>query len=123
MSHDSWLIQPLMLIHNSWIIPPTPILTLFFSALSVGNHESWVTSPESSYLYFFLAEDGHTIALINPWKFHWDWSSHLWVYKRFATGFLMFLAPTNYAPVGAWLYYKYQIFKSIKAEFHDQARR
>ena len=62
------------------------------------SHDSWVILP-----LLFLAEDGHTIALINPWKFHWDWSSHLWVYKGLPTGFLMFLAPTNCAPVGAWL--------------------
>ena len=49
------------------------------------------------------AEDGHTIAPINPWKFHCDWSSHLWVYKPFATGFAIFWAPDNHAPVGAWL--------------------
>ena len=64
-------------------------------------------TPNSSHLYFFLAENGHTIAPINPWKFHWDWSSHLWVYKGVATGFVIFLAtpqgPTNYAPVRAWL--------------------
>ena len=62
-------------------------------------HYSWVILP-----LIFLAEDVHTIAPINPWKFHRDRSSHLWVYKGHTTGFLTFLAPTNHAPVGAWLW-------------------
>ena len=36
------------------------------------SHDSQSIQP-----LIFLAEDVHTIALINSWKFHWDWAKHL----------------------------------------------
>ena len=45
------------------------------------SHDSWIILPLIS-----LAEDGHTIAPINPWKFQSDWSSHVRAYKEHSTG-------------------------------------
>ena len=59
----------------------------------IMSHDSRIILPLIS-----LAEDGHTIAPINPWKFHRDWSSHLWVYKQCPTGFDIFWAPDNHTP-------------------------
>ena len=56
MSHNSWFIWPLILIYNFWIILLAPTWTLFLYILSVRNHDSWVITLESSYLYF-LAKD------------------------------------------------------------------
>ena len=104
MNHDSWLMS-----HptsntdsqflNHLIYPSfTPLHNLHCSKKPwIMSHDSRVILP-----LIFLAKDVHTNALINLWKFHRDWSSHLWVYKRHTTGFLTFLAPTNHAPVGAW---------------------
>ena len=86
VSHDSRVIPPLRVIHNSKIIQPIPIYSLCAYILTVYNmnHESWlwVILP-----LVFLAEDVHTIALINSWKFHRDWAKHLGTNLWQATGF------------------------------------
>ena len=100
MNHESWIpIHPTSNIDSQFQIHQT---NLFLNSLSLKplGKKQWIMSHESWFIppLIFLAEDGHTIAPINPWKFHWDWSSHLWVYKRLATGFHIFWAPDNYAP-------------------------
>ena len=50
MIHDSWVIPPLILTHVSWIILFIPLLLHFTIYTAVRSHESWVMTPESSYL-------------------------------------------------------------------------
>ena len=47
------------------------------------NHDSWILNHPTSN----PAEDAHTIALVNPWKFHSDWSSHVGAYRVHRPGF------------------------------------
>ena len=79
MIHDSRVILTLISICNSWINLINPIYTLLLYMLSVRsmNHESRILNHPTSN----PDEDAHTIAPINPWKFHSDWSSHMRAYR------------------------------------------
>ena len=106
MNHDSWLMSHPTSSTDSHFLNHlaypsfTPLHNLHCSKKPwIMSHDSRVILP-----LIFLAEDGHTIAPIKLWKFHRNWSSHLRVYKPFPTGFLIFWAPDNHAPVGAWLW-------------------
>ena len=105
MSHDSWLILPLILIHNSWIILLNHHLySTSLKALSKKPwimHDSWILNHPTSN----PAEDAHTISLVNPWKFHSDWSSHVRAYREERAGFA--LSPHTplytYASCAGWI--------------------
>ena len=104
MNHDSWLMSHPTSSTDSHFLNHlaypsfTPLHNLHCSK------KPWIVSHDSRVILplIFLAEDGHTISPINLWKFHRNWSSHLRVYNRVRWGFLIFRAPDNHAPVGAW---------------------
>ena len=80
------------------------------------NHESQILNHPTSN----PDEDAQTIAPINPWKFHSDWSSHVRAYREERAGFA--LSPHTplytYASFAGWI----NIFDIIEQKEERPAR-
>ena len=109
MNHESWLLTHPTSNNDSQLLNHStePPFILYFPVSSqqwsneAMNHDSWILNHPTSN----PAEDAHTIALINPWKFHSDWSSHVRAYREDRAGFP--LSPHTplytYASCAGWI--------------------